>query len=394
MIRGFMSAAGEGAERLVDAAAAMAAQPVDDFWEWFFRARVFEARVADLAKFGAFIIAGIVLGRLLRIPVTRWLERFASGTDREPGRKIGRGIERAVSLLIFSIVLGSGAIDVLHLPGWAWEKARHLPTVLMAVASTMLFLQLVEIALVALKSRGMEGRSQADESLVGFIRKGVRFIVILVAALVIADNLGFKVTGIVAGLGVGGAALALAAQNLIANFLGTLEIVADRLYGVGDRIEIEKFDGFVEQFGLRSTKIRAITGERIIVPNKKMADTQMRNHSRNGNVRTVLSFRLAYGTPHERLGEAIRLLDEILAARNDVDSRLVTFKTLGVYSLEIEVILWARYKTWPEYNTLLNGINGEIKKRFDAAGIAFALPAQTLRVERERPPAEGSVRPS
>ncbi|MFZ4694864.1 MAG: mechanosensitive ion channel family protein [Verrucomicrobiia bacterium] len=376
-----LDAASSSTEMLVDSAMATATRPVDAFWAWFFTAHVLGMRLADLAKFAGFILAGVVLGRLLRIPITRWLTRITPETDRETGERIGRGVEQAVSLLIFAIVLGSGAVDVLHLPGWAWEKARHLPTVLMATASTMLFLQIVEISLIGLRRRWQDGQTQVDESLISFIRKGVRILVILVAVLVAADNIGFKVTGIVAGLGVGGAAVALAAQGMISNFLGTVEVVADKLYRVGDRIQFETFDGFVEEFGLRSTKVRALTGELIIIPNRKMAEVQIRNHSRKGGVRTILTVGLVYGTSHERIGEAIRLLDEILSTRKDVESHQVTFRHLGTYSLDLEMILWARYKTWPEYNALMHALNSEIKKRFDAVGISFAFPTQTLHIE-------------
>ncbi len=376
-----LDAASSSTEMLVDSAMATATRPVDAFWAWFFTAHLLGMRLADLAKFAGFILAGVVLGRLLRIPITRWLTRITPETDRETGERIGRGVEQAVSLLIFAIVLGSGAVDVLHLPGWAWEKARHLPTVLMATASTMLFLQIVEISLIGLRRRWQDGQTQVDESLISFIRKGVRILVILVAVLVAADNIGFKVTGIVAGLGVGGAAVALAAQGMISNFLGTVEVVADKLYRVGDRIQFETFDGFVEEFGLRSTKVRALTGELIIIPNRKMAEVQIRNHSRKGGVRTILTVGLVYGTSHERIGEAIRLLDEILSTRKDVESHQVTFRHLGTYSLDLEMILWARYKTWPEYNALMHALNSEIKKRFDAVGISFAFPTQTLHIE-------------
>src|SRR5205085_1565122 len=120
-------------------------------------------------------------------------------------------------------------------------------------------------------------QNTVDDSLINFIRKGIRIFVILVAALVTADNIGFKVTGAIAGLGIGGAAIALGAQGLIANILGTIEVVADRLYRVGDRIHFEAFDGFVMDIGLRSTTIRSITGEMIHVPNKRMAEVQVRN---------------------------------------------------------------------------------------------------------------------
>lgn len=376
-----LDAASSSAEKLVDSAVATATRPVDAFWAWFFSASFLGMRLADLAKFAGFILAGVVLGRLLRIPITRWLTRITPETDRETGERIGRGVEKAVSLLIFAIVLGSGAVDVLHLPGWAWEKARHLPTILMALASTMLFLQIVEIFLVGLRRRWQDGRSQVDESLIAFIRKGVRIIVVLVAVLVAADNIGFKVTGIVAGLGIGGAAVALAAQGLIANFLGTIEVVADKMFRVGDRVQFDAFDGFVDEFGLRSTKIRAITGERIIVPNKKMAEVQLRNFSRNGFVRTTVMVGVVYSTTHDRLREAVRILDGIFKDRRDQESYQIVFKSLSACSLDLEVTFWARYTTYLEYNALMDGLNFEIKKRFDATGIAFAFPTQTLHIE-------------
>ncbi len=356
--------------------------PLDAFLVWFFEAHLLGVALEDLAKFALFLAAGVLLGRVLRYPVVHWLKRMTPNADHSSNERVGRSIERAVFLLIFSIVLDSGAVDVLHLPGWAWNKARHLPTLLMTFASAALFLQIVEISLIGLRRRWQGGGNQVDESLIAFMRKGIRLVVILVAALVAADTIGFKVTGIVAGLGIGGAALALASQGLIANFLGTIEIVADRLFRVGDRIHFDAFDGFVEEMGLRSTKIRSLTGERIIVPNKKMAEVQIQNFSRNGLVRTTLTVGIVYHTPHERITEAVRILDSIFEGRSTIDSRQVVLKALAASALELEMIFWARYKTAVEYQGLIHDLNLEIKKRFDAAGLAFAFPTQTIQIEQ------------
>ncbi len=243
----------------------------------------------------------------------------------------------------------------------------------------------MEITLLGFRKRWQDTKSTIDDHLVNFLRKGIRIFVIIVAALVTADNIGFKVTGAIAGLGVGGAALALASQGLIANLLGTIEIVADKLYRVGDRIYFDHFDGFVTDVGLRSTKLRAISGERIIIPNKKMAEVQIRNFSRDGLVRTTATVGITYSTKHDQVHHAMQELDEIFKGRKDVSSYQIYLKNLAAYSLDLEVIFWADYTTSSEYNDLIGQIHMEIKRRFDAAGIEFAFPTQTVHIAQSHP---------
>ena len=353
---------------------------MDEFLDWFLKYKLLGAPLPDLAKFTGFILAGFILGRILRYPVARWLKRITPESEHAIGDKVGRGIEKSVSLLIFTIVMKTGAIDVLHLPGWAWEKCGYAVTVLMAIASTMLFLQTVEVGLFGLRKRWQANQNQVDDHLINFMRKGIRVFVIIVAALVTADNIGFKVTGAIAGLGIGGAAIALASQGLIANLLGTIEIVADRLFRVGDRIHFDAFDGFVTDIGLRSTRIRALTGEIVTIPNRRMAEAQIRNFSRNGLVRTTMAVGVVYSTGHDEVRKAMQVLEEIFKARKDVDSHQIYLRQLGTSSLELEVIFWARYSTSHEYNDLIGQIHLEVKRRFDESKIEFAFPTQTLHI--------------
>lgn len=361
---------------------------MNEFTGWFLKAEVFGAPLPDLAKFTGFIAAGLLLGRILRLPIARWLEHLTPETDHTTSIRVGRSIERSVFLLVFAVVLKSGAIDVLHLPGWAWEKFHQAITIFIAVAATSLFLQVVEIVLYGLRRKwSQDAGHQVDDHLIGFMRRGIRIFVILIAVLVTADNIGFRVGGALTGLGIGGAALALAAQGVIANLLGTIEVVADKLFRIGDRIHFDVFDGFVTEIGLRSTRLRALSGEELIIPNKKMAEVQIRNFSRNGLVRTTVSVGLLYSSTHDQVGAAMRALDEIFKARQDVESHQVYLKNLGAYSLELDVIFWARYTTSVGYNTLIGEVNLEIKRRFDQAGIEFAFPTQTLHVSQVGEPA-------
>lgn len=349
-------------------------------FEWLDRQTFLGLPLPHLCKFLGFLLVAWVAGRLLRAPLAQWLERLTPADDHVTSRRVAEGFERSSYFLIFVIVLKLGAVDVLHLPGWLWERCQQGMTACLAIASTILFLQIVEVALIGLRKKWADSKGQIDDHLIVFLRKGIRFFVVLVAVLVTADNIGFKVTGMIAGLGVGGAAVALAAQGLIANLLGTFEIVADKLYRVGDRIQIDRFDGFVQEIGLRSTRIRALTGEQVTIPNRRMAELQIRNFSRNGLVRTTLTIGIVYSATHDTVRRAIQILESLLKERRDVDSHQIYLRDLGAYSLDLEVIFWARYANFTEFNALMGEINLETKKRFDAAHIEFAFPTQTLHV--------------
>lgn len=354
------------------------------FWEWYYQRGDW---LHNFIKFIAFLAAGFILGRILRIPISRWIEKATPETDHTTSVQVGRGIERSVFLLVFTLVLKAGAIDVLHLPGWMWEKLGYGLTILLAIASTMLCLQIMEIILLGVRQRWQQAQGGVDDHLINFLRKGIRIFIILLAVIITLQNLKVEVTGAIAGLGIGGAALALGAQGLIANLLGTIEIVADRLYRVGDRIHFENFDGFVTDVGLRSTKIRALTGEQITTPNKKMAEVQIRNFSRNGFVRTSVTVGITYSTTHNQIHRAMEILEQILKMRADVQSHQIFLKNLAAYSLDLEVIFWARYALSSEYNELMGQVQMEIKRQFDEAKIEFAFPTQTLLVN---PPSQVS----
>lgn len=352
---------------------------MDDFFNWYFEGTIAGVAVRDLSKFAGFLIAGYVLGKLLRIPIARWIEKITPESDHTTSEQVSTAIEKSAFLLIFTLVLKSGAIDVLHLPGWLWEKSQYAITMLLAISSTVLCLQIIEVVLLGLQAR-WRNKGGLDEILINFLRKALRIFLILLAVLITLENMNYHVTGLIAGVGIGGAALALGAQGLIANILGTMEIVADKLFQVGDRIHFDNFDGFVTEVGLRSTKIRSMSGERITIPNRKMAECQIRNYSRDGLVRTTLSVGITYSTDHDRVREAMQILDGIVKVRKDVESHQIFLKNLGAYSLDLELVCWARYTTALEFNSLVGDLHLEIKRLFDKGGIEFAYPTQTLHV--------------
>jgi len=348
--------------------------------ESFFNSKFLGIEVTDLAKFTGFILGGLILGRLLRYPLVMWIERITPKDDHVTSQKVAASFERLSFLLVFAVVLNMGAVDVLNLPGWLWERMRYAPVILLSFVATMIGLQIIDVTLLGLKKRWNDQQSNVDELLINFLRKAIRIFIIILAILFTAGYMDLPVTSAIAGLGIGGAALALGAQGLIANIIGTVEIVADRLYHVGDRIHVDFFDGFVTDVGLRSTKIRALTGEQIIIPNKKMAELQIRNFSRNGLVRTIVDVGITYSSNHDQIRRAMQILEDLFKTRKDVESHQIYLKNLGESSLDLEVIFWAKYNKSDEYASLMGQVHLEIKRLFDDARIEFAFPTQTLHI--------------
>ena len=193
-----------------------------------------------------------------------------------------------------------------------------------------------------------------------------------------ASQIGLPLVGVLAGVGVGGLAIALAAQDSLKNLLGSLMIFMDQPYKPGQRIVVEGHDGFVEQIGLRSTKIRMLTGAQTSIPNERMARLDIENIGRRNFIRRQTNIRLSYDTPVEKIEKAVSLVKEILHNHEGMKEPLpprVFFDEFNPDSLNILVSYWYHPpKRWKALQ-FDEKVNLEIMRRFGEAGIKLALPA-------------------
>jgi MscS family membrane protein len=144
------------------------------------------------------------------------------------------------------------------------------------------------------------------------VRKIAKGLVVLFAALLWLDNIGFNVSALLAGLGVGGIAVALAAQDTLKNFFGSVMILLDKPYSVGQRVTVKGHDGVVEEIGLRSTRIRLLTGHQTTVPNEQMANVDIENIGRRPHIRRRTDITITYDTPPEKIEKAVNIIETIL----------------------------------------------------------------------------------
>lgn len=219
--------------------------------------------------------------------------------------------------------------------------------------------------------------SKIDNTIYPLAKRIVNFVIYLIAIILILQTLGIQVTGLLAGLGIGGLAFALAAKDILANLFGGAAIVADKPFKVGDRIKIDNYDGFVRRIGMRTTVLETFGGTNIIMPNSKVADTYMENISREDARRVRVVLGVEYSTSTKKLEKAKKLLADIIKKNKSTDDEsLIHFKAFGPSSLDIQLIYWIR-----DLDNILGAqdeVNFDIKRVFEKEGIEFAYPSQTI----------------
>ncbi len=226
-----------------------------------------------------------------------------------------------------------------------------------------------------------------------FIRLVARLACICVAALVFLEGgryLGIPLTTLLAGAGVGGLTLALAAQDTLKNIFGTMMIFLDKPYRIGERIVVKQYDGEVEEIGLRSTKIRLLTGHVASIPNEEMARTDIENIGRRPYIRRIQNIALAMDTPADKVQAALDIIRELLKDHEGMEPEFpprVYFNEFGKDSLNVRIIYWYHPPNYWDFLAHSERFNVQLIRQFEAAGIKFDLPTSTtyLAQDGEKP---------
>jgi MscS family membrane protein len=229
--------------------------------------------------------------------------------------------------------------------------------------------------------------SSIDNILVPLIGKSLRVFIAIIGGMMVVQNLtGLQIAPLLASLGIGGLAVALAAKDSIANFFGTLTILFDKPFQVGDRIVINNYDGSVENVGFRSTRIRLLNGNLVSIPNEKVVNSEVENVGRRPNIRWLTQIGITYDTPYEKVQEAVKILRDILENHEGLHPDFpprVHFNGFNDWSLNITVVVWYHPPEWWDFQAWLQQTCLEILHQFDSAGIDFAFPSRTLYLANE-----------
>ena len=200
--------------------------------------------------------------------------------------------------------------------------------------------------------------------------------------LLVLDNLGVDVTALVAGLGIGGVAIALAVQNILSDLFASLSIVLDKPFILGDFVVVGEMAGSVEHIGIKTTRVRSISGEQLIFSNADLLGSRIRNFGRMRERRVVVPLGVTYQTPAEKLERIPSLIRTAVESQEHVRFDRSHFASYGDFSLNFETVYYVESSDYGQHMDILQAVNLTLYRSFAAEGIEFAYPTQTLFIEK------------
>jgi small-conductance mechanosensitive channel len=228
---------------------------------------------------------------------------------------------------------------------------------------------------------GPEGRPEVPTlTIVDFV---ARVLIWLLVGLVALDNLGVNITALLTGLGIGGIAVALAVQNVLGDLFASLSIALDKPFLPGDSIELDNVVGTVEHIGIKSTRIRSVNGELVVVSNADLLKSRVRNYGRAAERRKLFQLCIHYATPVERLRQVPGLVEAVVRSQPGVRFERCHLRTLGESGAVFEVVF---FSDAPEFEPLVaaeHEVNLGVLEALAGAGITLAYPTQTVLVQRD-----------
>ena len=295
-----------------------------------------------------------------------------------------------IRLLLFTIIIYA-VKEILHLSEAAEQYMDIFIGVLAALAVFLFIYKLIAVMEYELTRLVARSDNLLDQNFVQMMRFLTRFAVIIIGAVYIIRAVSGKpLSALLAGLGIGGLAIALAAQDTLKNFFGSVMIMMDKPFSIGQRVVVESTDGVVEDIGFRSTRVRTLNGHLVTVPNETMANSRIENIGLRPYIRRLANITITYDTPVAKVRKGVEILREILDNHEGMNPDLpprVFFNEFNDTSLNILMIYWYHPNDFWEYSRVNEEINLEIMERFEAEGIEFAFPTSTtyLAQDEKRP---------
>lgn len=340
----------------------------------------------DLAPVLLIVLAVIFIWltrRLLLMLLGRPLSRLLERTGRtDVDAIIRKTVVPPVRILLIalSIYLAS---RLLMLDMAANEFVNQLTQMLVIIAITMIIYRLVSLVFLTRGRLYSITGIVVEDALLPFVRTSLRIVIIALATILVLRTWGFDVSGLIAGLGIGGLAISLAAQDTLSNLFGFTAIVGDRPFVVGEFIKTKDLEGTIEKVGLRSTRVRQHDQAVVTIPNSVLAASAILNWSRLQKRQINLTLGITYGATAGELEQLLQRLRDQLASREAVDSAsvVVNLVNFGERSLEILVRCYVNIADWGQFTQEKEYIFLDIMSAVEALGLQVAVPSRTVYIE-------------
>mgnify|MGYP006266720535 CR=1 FL=1 len=336
-------------------------------------------RVLNLELFGQpiteyLVAVGIFLAAII---IVRIIQRVVIGRLKDAESPAARALRRFLFPMLYIAALYA-AVRTVELPA---EATRGAEVVFLILLSWFLIRLTISLADRGITNYVERTRSAEERNRIKPLLAVLNLVIWIIGILFLLDNLGFEISTVVAGLGISGIAVALAAQAVLGDLFSYFVIFMDRPFEIGDFVISGDILGTVERIGVKTTRIRSLGGEEITVSNADLTGSRLRNYKRMEERRIVFGFGVLYETPAEELRAIPDVVREIVERQELVRFDRAHFKAFGNYSLDFEVVY---YVLSPDYTTYMNiqqEINFQIFETFEERGVGFAYPTTTVYLE-------------
>lgn len=328
----------------------------------------------------AIITASLIIIKLVKIIVIKRLKSWSMTTETTWDNFIIEVIDKSV-LPIAYISAFYFALMTLKFP----KNIDSILHIAYMFAFTFFVLKIISAAfkkfIYSFIQRTEDSESKQKQA--GGLIAIVNIIIWICGIIFLIDNMGYNVTTLIAGLGVGGIAIALAAQAVLGDLFSYFVIFFDRPFEIGDFVQLGADNGVIEYIGIKTTRIRTLSGEQLICSNTELTNSRLRNYKRMDKRRIVFSLGVTYQTTHSQLSKIPQIVKDIISSKPQLQFDRGHFSGYGDFSLNFEFVY---YVTDPDYNLYMDNQQAvylEIFSAFEKEGIDFAYPTQTIIMDKE-----------
>ena len=340
--------------------------------------------IPDYIIFFALIFGSLIAAKIITWTTKKFVKAFAAKTKTKADDLLVELLEGPVLFSVFIAALWYGQ-HLLSLTEQIADFYNRGVMILFFINAAWYLVRLINGAIVHyIKPLTKKTETDLDDHLLPLMRKLVNFVIYAIVLIMVIDKLGFNVGSLLAGLGIGGLAFALAAQDLVSNLFGGIAILMDKPFKIGDRIKVGTVDGYVREIGLRTTRVETFGGTMMVLPNSKVVDSVTENVSAEKERRMVFTIGVEYGTTIAKLEKGKELIIKNIKAVKGLNHKQfsVNFVEFDDSSLNIRTQYWITMDGMDDYFGVQDKLNMGIKRDFEKAKIDMAFPTQTVHVKK------------
>jgi len=339
--------------------------------------------VSEIIAFALIFALALVIAWIGHSLFKRYLCRWAKKTQTNLDDEILRNIRAPIFLLAILFGLYYGLVGIASLQAYSEEFATAF-TVGQILVVTFIITRITNVLISWYAEESVKRGKHISNHILFILKKVVQVVVYTFAFLIILWVFDINLSGVVVGLGVGGIAIALALQNILSDALSAFSIYFDRPFEIGDFIVIGDYAGTVTKIGIKSTRVKLLQGEELVISNKELTSKSVRNFKKLERRRIVFTVKVIYDTSVEKLKKIPKIVAKIIKETELAELDRVHFREFGDFSLDFEVVYYIATGDYTKYMDIQQQINYGILEEFEKENIEMAYPTQKIYYVNER----------